>query len=157
MDALTFDYIKTATAIATFLISERLEATVTNIRSYFGTNTSLATLGYKRKRFNPRLGYSVTTINSAAVQFEQLQEVAFIAKLLADPDLLNDLVKDADRSIIDFRDCLEGYVWPQERDPCYYRAQDRVCEILTRISPEDADELPTDFLKDQWADCRCQG
>ena len=132
MDTLTLDYIKTATAVATFLVSGRLEATVTNIRDYF------------RSRPSP-----------LAATFEQPKEVAFVAKLVINPDLLDDLTQDVQGSITDYRDCLNASTRPQERDACDRRAERRVCETLNRIRDRNDDELPTDYLNDQWTSYRC--
>lgn len=132
MNTLTLDYIRTATTVATFLISQQLAATASNIRNYFrGHSEPLAPL------------------------FEQPEEVAFVGKLVIDRELLRGLTADVSESVKAYMDCLHHSRTPQERDGCDRRAERRVCETLNRIRARNQGQLPTDYLRHQWESYGC--
>lgn len=131
MNPLTLEYIKTGVEVATFLLSERIPATVESVRRYF------------RRHPNP-----------LASQFEREQEVRLLKNLVIDPGLLGDLREDVEKAIKTYRECLRKASRPPERDACDRRAERNVCEFLNRIRDRNNEELP-DFLQNEWVSYRC--
>jgi hypothetical protein len=127
------DYINTSIAIATFLISERLPATIETIRSYFVRKEERAPEG-----FLP----------------EEAQ--SFISLLVIDKELLDDLTEKVKNSIDDYRDCLRKATRRQERDACDSRVEKDVCDNLNRIRGRNKGDLPTDYLNNQWDSFGCE-
>ncbi len=125
-------YIDTAVGVATFLVSERLPATVENIRAFF-----------RRERLEPPTGFSP----------EEAQ--GLVALLVIDPDLLDDLTDKVRGAIDSYRSCLRKASRPQENDACDRRAERDVCDTLNRIKNRNKDNLPTDFLNNQWESYGC--
>jgi hypothetical protein len=125
-------YIDTAVAVATFLVSERLPATIENIRAYFG-----------RSR------------REAPSEFSPDEAQGLVALLVIDPDLLGDITDKVRGAIDAYRSCLRKALRPQENAACDRRAERDVCDALNRIKDRNKDELPTDFLKGQWDSFGC--
>ena len=120
-------YIDTAVGVATFLMSERLPATVESIRAFS-----------RRERREPPAGFSPD------------EAQGLVALLVIDPGLLDDLT-DRIRGAIDaYRSCLRKAERPQENDACDRRAERDVCDALNRIKNRNMGNLPTDFLNNQW-------
>lgn len=126
------EYINTATAVAAFLISADLTATLQNVREYFRSHPS-----------------------ALSAQFEQPDEIAFVRALVIDRELLEALSDDVTGAIMAERDCLKRSSTPQEKDACGRRAEKRVCDSLNRIRDRNEDSLPTDFLNRRWRSYRC--
>jgi hypothetical protein len=125
-------YIDTAVKVATFLISERLPATVNNIKSFFTKKNEK-----QPTNFNP----------------EDAKD--FVALLVIDPELLGDLTKKVKKGLIDYRECLKKAVRRQESAACDSRAEQSVCDQLNRIMDKNEDVLPSEYLRNQWASFRC--
>jgi hypothetical protein len=125
-------YIDTAVRVATFLFSERLPATVQNIRAFF-----------TRQKAEPPPGFSPD------------EAAGLIALLVIDKDLLDDLTGIIRDAIERYRTCLRRAARPQESDACDRRAERDICDSLNRIRNRNKDNLPTDFLKSQWDSYGC--
>ncbi|TAL82580.1 MAG: hypothetical protein EPN74_16900 [Rhodanobacter sp.] len=125
-------YIDTAVGVATFLMSERLPATVENIRSFF-----------KREKRDPPPNFSPD------------EAQGLVALLIIDPDLLKDLSERVRKAIEAYRYCLRKAVRPQENDACDRRAERDICDTLNRIKSRNKGNLPTDILNNQWHSFGC--
>lgn len=125
------EYLNTAVALSTFLISSDLRATVENVKAYFRGNPS-----------------------DLDVQFELPQEIALI-NLIIEKDLLDDLTKRVGDSITDERNCLQNARTGQEMDACGRRAEKSICNNLNYIKDRNDDDLPTDYLDDKWGSYGC--
>lgn len=132
MESNVLEYINTAVAIATFLISNDLKATVENVRQYFAVQKE--------------------PLDST---FLQVDEIKFVAKLIIDDDLLRELSDLANGAIHRERNCLKKATDAQSRDACARRAEKDVCDLLNRILDRNQDELPTEELKKRWLSYRC--
>lgn len=125
-------YIDTAVAVATFLMSERLPATIENIRAFFRR-----TAREQPSAFTPEEGQGLVSL------------------LIIDPELLRDLSDIVKRAIEKYRACLRAAARPQESDACDRRAERDICDALNRIRNRNNGDLPTDFLQNQWASYGC--
>ncbi len=127
-------YIDTAVAVATFLVSERLPATIENIQSFFS----------RSRRERP-----------ASFRPEEAQ--GLVTLLVIDPDLLDDLATRVGDAITSYRACLRNAppFRPQESAACDRRAEIAVCDAINRVQDRNNDVLPTDYLRDQWQSFRC--
>lgn len=125
-------YIDTAVAVATFLVSERLPATIENIRFYFS---------HSRRDGPP--------------SFNPTEAQNLIELLVIDPGLLNDLSERVGDAIESYRVCLREASRPQESAACDRRAEIAVCDALNRVRDRNNDVLPTDYLRDQWRSFGC--
>lgn len=125
-------YIDTAVAVATFLVSERLPATVESIRSFF-----------RREEREPPPGFSPD------------EAQGLVALLVIDPGLLGDLTGKVRGAIDSYRNCLRNALRTQENDACDRRAERDVCDALNRIRNRNKGDLPTDFLINQWDSYGC--
>ena len=125
-------YIDTAVGVATFLMSERLPATVENIKAFF-----------KREKREPPPGFSPD------------EAQGLVALLVIDPDLLKDLTERVRKAIEVYRKCLKKATRTQENDACDRRAERDVCDTLNRIKNRNKGNLPTDMLQNQWDSFGC--
>ena len=125
-------YIDTAVAVATFLVSERLPATVESIRAFF-----------RQERREPPLGFSPD------------EAQGLVALLVIDPGLLADLSETGRGAIDSYRGCLRKASRTQESDACDRRAERDICDALNRVRNRNKGNLPTDFLKNQWDSYGC--
>lgn len=125
-------YIDTAVAVATFLFSERVPATLENIRSFF-----------RRTNREP------------PPEFRPEEALQLVALLVIDPELLRDLGDIIKRAIDAYRVCLRAASRPQESDACDRRAERDICDALNRVRNRNNGVLPTEFLEDQWASYGC--
>jgi hypothetical protein len=123
-------YIDTAINVANFLISERLPVTVENIRAYF------------RGKSRPE-------------NFDPQEAASFVQLLVIDEDLLNDLTDKVKNGVNEYRDCLKKAVRPQESAACDRKAEITVCDTLNRVMDRNKDELPSDYLDNQWQSFSC--
>ncbi len=126
------NYIDTAFGVATFLISERLPATIENIRAFFVGRRQEVPAGFR---------------------LEDVQQL--IALLIIDPDLLSDLMDSVRRAADEYRTCLRNVQRPQERAACDRRAERDICDTLNRVRDRNGGDIPTDYLNDQWNSYGC--
>src|ERR1700733_11317518 len=103
-------YIDTAVSVATFLLSERLPATVQNIRAFF-----------TRQKVEPPAGFSPD------------EAAGLVGLLVIDEGLLKDLTHRVRDAIEGYRACLRKAVRTQESDACDRRAERDICDTLNRI------------------------
>lgn len=126
-------YVAAAVGVAKFLVSERLEATVSNIRAYFS----------QRNQEVPE-------------DLDSTEGAALVALLVIDADLLSDLTRATHEGIYRYRECLKNADDDvRQRDACDRRGERDVCDTLNRIRDRNKDDLPTDFLREQWNSFRC--
>lgn len=127
------EYINTAVTLASFLVSQDLQATAENVRSFFRRNPS-----------------------DLANKFEQTHELAFVAKLVIDPELLEELSGSVADAIGEEVDCYSKATTPQKKDACARKAEKSVCDSLNRIKDRNNDDLPTSDLYNAWESYRCE-
>lgn len=126
------EYIRTAVAVATFLMSERLPVTIQNIKSYF---TKL--------------------LKERPEEFDEEDAQELISILVIDKDLLEDLKKNIGGDIKEYRECLKKADTNQERDACDRKVERSLCDTLNRIRNRNKGVLPTGHLRDQWDSFGC--
>jgi hypothetical protein len=126
------EYINTAATVAGFLISQDLKVTIENVRDFFRRNPS-----------------------NLSTQFERPQELAFLQRLVIDPELLEELTGEVPGAIGAEIKCLKAARTHQAKDACGRRAEKSVCDALNRIQDRNHDDLPTEYLKDRWNSYRC--
>lgn len=125
-------YIDTAVAVATFLVSERLPATIETIKRYFS---------HKGKE-------------EPTEKFAEKSQ-GLIQLLVIDPGLLSTL-KDKIKSAIEaYKACLSTASRPQENDACDRRAERDICDTLNRIKSRNNGVLPDHELDNQWQSFGC--
>lgn len=127
------EYMNTAISLAAFLVSSDLKATVQDFRFYF-------------EKYPSKL----------AAKFEAKKELEFVAQLIIDPTLLEELRGRVEGAIDDEVKCLRIAVKPQQMDACARKAERSVCNALNYIRERNEDELPTDFLKEKWRSYGCE-
>jgi len=125
-------YIDTAIGIATFLISDRVPVTVTNIRNFFRV----------QKREPPQ-------------ELDIDDVTPLIALLVIDPELLGVLNDKVKKAIGAYKDCIRVASRPQEDAACDRKAERDVCDSLNRIMDRNDGELPTRYLQNQWKSFGC--
>lgn len=125
-------YVTAAVAVAKFLVSQNLKATVSDIRKYFEARGELPPEG-----------------------LADPDAVEFVALLTINRDLLSDLEAAANEGVTRYRDCLKKASKRQERDACDRRAERDICETLNRIKERNQGHLPTKHLRDQWSSFGC--
>lgn len=125
-------YISTAVAVARFLTSEELATTIENIREYFA-----------------RLG------DRTPPDLDTPDALGLIELLVIDSELLDDLSRQIDRGVGAYRKCLSKASTVHERAACDRRAEKDVCDTLNRVMDRNDDELPSNYLRDQWTSFQC--
>ena len=125
-------YIDIAIKVATFLVSERLPATVNNIMAYFSRNK---------------------TTPPAVFQAEEAR--GLVALLVIDPGLLDHLTGTVSAASQAYMTCLRDASTVQEKAACDRRAERDICDTLNRIRDRNADDLPTGYLRNQWTSYGC--
>ena len=130
--ASVLEYVNTAIAVASFLTSERLPATIESIKSYFS----------RRRETEPSEGFS-----------KEAKDL--IALLIIDPDLLKILEQKIRAALTGYRKCLISASTPQESDACDRTAERAICDTLNRIKNRNNGSLPGDFLSNQWNSFGC--
>ncbi|MDH7447141.1 hypothetical protein [Aquimarina sp. 2201CG14-23] len=131
--ALVLKYIDTGIKVAEFLISERLSLTVENIRSYFDRKEV-----EKPSNFDPK---EAKEFVGSLMKIDQ--------RIL---DVISDNINDA---IENYVLCLKDANGRQEKNACDIRAERAVCDSLNRIMDRNDDDLPSEYLKNQWKAFKC--